>query len=220
MQLQEVRDNFIAELELEFQKRGQNRILPSDKMIAAWISEAEYEIMNFLTPVKTYIDLTFTKQSAFQTQNLPTNYGFALRAELENSDMPLIGITDINTTGTMPSGKPTALAIYHNGTNWVAAINTWADTSYAVRLWYSVNSFFYSPGSVATAQDWGTFDGVTFTGNIKVPDKYYRLMIDYLLGKFFTDFEERFRGKIQIEKDNFSHTVNDSLPYQFGGVTN
>lgn len=216
MTITEIRDIFIAELEFEYKKMNKPFIQIRDKLIALWISEAQQDISSKLKILKTYTDISLTAVTSYTTYTLPSNFGKVFRAEISGTELDIVNIGEIPTTGTITQGTPTQVATYNNGTNNLATVHPLPDSTYTMRLWYYVNPNYYSPSGVS-AQDWGTFDGNSFSGNLKIPEPYYYLIKLYLLGKIFDNKRMEYEAGVRREKNNSFESIDSSLSYNLGG---
>lgn len=216
MILQEFRDIFIAEYIYEAQKRREPRIELPNKLIASWIAEAQQSINLRVKPIKTYQDVTIV--AGLTDYSLNSNYGKAIGGKLGDAngvigdvDVILVDTTDLLTTDT--SGAK--IAIYWDPTDSIHKLRVApAPTeNFTIRLWYYADTLWYSP-SGATSQDYGSFDGDSFTGNLKIPDKYQMLVKYYLLGKCFNDYSE-YEKQLSILRVNSGDTKDNRVQYKW-----
>lgn len=217
MTTQELRDIFVAEYMFECQKRKAERIEMPDGLIAAWLAEAQQEINLRLKPIKTYQDVAIV--SGITDYALNANFGKVDVAKLGDSD-GTIGDTEIDfvSISELKSDRNTnkCAAIYWDADNslYYLRLAPTPTEAYYIRIFYYADTLFYSPSDSA-AQPWGTFDGVTFTGNMKVPNKYQSAIKFYMMSKCFNDFENKFEKQISLLRANNSNTFNAKPDYSW-----
>lgn len=217
MTLDEVKDKFLLEYRLEVNKRGVKEFIFNNREIASWIAETQQEIVDRLNLITTHIDLALTSVTAFTTYDLPVNFGKLLKAEINGNRLNIIGFDDIQTTGTIPQGTPDSIAVYRdNDDKFKAVLQPLASTTATCKVWYVVNTLFYSPSGVS-AQNWGTFDGTSFSGNLKMPERYIPLLLIGVLGRIFPDKQQEYEAKLRMAKNNKSTTTKRGIKYNLGG---
>lgn len=215
MTIREYCDFFVAEYIYECQKRNVARIDLSDGLIAGWIAEAQQNLNTRLKPIKTYQDVAILTGATDYPLN--TNFGKAINAKLGDAngvigdvDVKLVNTMDLLTTDT--SGRKAA--INWDPVNSVYYLKVGTPTAnYYIRVWYYADTLWYSP-SGSVSQDWGAFDGSTFSGNLKIPDKYQMLVKYYLLGKCFNDMSE-YEKQLSILRVNNANTQNNVPEYKY-----
>jgi hypothetical protein len=215
MTLQEIRDIFVAEHKYESQKRGLKYIEVPNKLIVSWIAEAQQDIVQRIKPIKTYQDISITVGST--DFELNSNFGTPVLAKFGDADGTIgdtiVDLVDVTDLLTGDNNTETKAAIWWDAANSAYYIKVPTPASaYTIRLWYYSDTLWYSP-SGSVAQDFGTFDGTTFTGNIKIPDKFQMAVKFYMLGKAFNDFTQ-YRDHIDTLKVNKADTMNREFDYQ------
>lgn len=214
----ECRDYFVTSYKLECMKHGAKELDLQDKMIAMWMSSGQQDIVDRLKLLETYYDLTYTAQTVFTPISLAaiTDFGKLLRTE---PALDIVSINDLNTYNgdeDVEQGEVDAIAIYHDGTSYKAGLSSLPSAAGTIRLWYQKNTGFYAPSGSST-QNWGTFDGSTFTGNLKLPEKYLDLLILFMLGKIFPDKQAEYESKLKDFKGNSTTTYSAAIAYNLGG---
>jgi hypothetical protein len=217
MTLLEVRDFFTTFYKLECVKHQVKEIDFQDKIIAAWISAGQQEIVDRLKLLETYYDLAYTAQTTFTPLSLAsvTDFGKLLRTEPE---LNIVGINDLNTynaDGDVEQGEVDSIAVWHDGVAFKVGLSNLPSSAGTIRLWYQKNTGYYSP-SGSSSQNWGTFDGSTFTGNLKIPEKYLDLLIKYMLGQIFPDKQQEYETVLQRFKGDSISTSKGEIGYNLG----
>lgn len=199
MTLSEVRDAFIADYTFEAQRLGLKRIDVPNKMIASWISRGQQDIADRLSIMVTNQDISLTAVTVYTEHNLNSKFAGIVKAEINGYDLDIVGVKDIPTTGTLVTGQPSKIAAFHDASQnaYKAIVYPLPDTSYTLKVWYHINLNFYSPSGSAD-QDWGNFSGTAWTGDLKIPDRYLDLLLEYMMAKAFPEriaiYERRIRG--------------------------
>lgn len=213
MLTKEVRDEFVIEYELECQKRNVPRIELGDKILASWIASGQQKIADSLKILVRYTDIEYEAMTEFTTYGLPDDYGSFIGTEPK---LTVKGITDLTTLAqegeTLDSGEIDSIAIYHDGDGYKVGFMNLPSSSGTIRIWYSINPLYYSPSS-GKNQEWGTFDGTTFSGYLRIPDKYKDLLILFMLGKCFDDKKQEFIYELQSFVSNSGSTSKDEICY-------
>ena len=213
MLIQQVRDEFVVEYKLECQKREAKEIDFGDKIIASWIAAGQQDIADRLKLLVKWFDVYYEATTEFLTYGLPDDYGSLISTEPQ---LTVRGIREMQTSvqedETLTTGEVHSIAIYNDGESYKVVLNDMPTSSGKVRLWYAVNPLYYSP-TASKNQEWGTFDGVTFTGSLRIPDKYKDLLILFMLGKCFDDRKLEYENKLLKFVGNLGSTSKDEIRY-------
>jgi len=216
MTVDEFRNIFVAEYIFEAQKRNVRRIEIPNGLIAAWLAEAQQNINTRLKPIKKYQDIEILTGATDYALN--TNYGKYFKAFLGDADgtigdteVKLVEPTDLQTTDV--SGNKAA--IYWDPVNsiYYLKVSPTPTANYYIRLWYYADTLWYSP-SGSVSQDWGIFDGSSFSGNFMIPDKFQMLIKYYLLGKCFNDYSQ-YEKELSILRVNNAESRDASPQYKW-----
>ena len=225
MTLAETRDLFVTQYKWECIKRNVKEVDIPNKIIASSISEGQREIADRLKVLVTYQDITVSAVTTYTTHNLNTNFLKVDRVELYMTDddnvmeLQEVPIQSIPTMGDLSEGTPDSFAIYNDASSqFKITFYPLPDGAGTVRVWYYIDPGMYSPSGVS-AQDWGSFDGSTFSGNLKIPSRYIPLLITYMLGKIFVDKQEEFEYKLTKEKGNKGNSQRKGVLYNLGGYS-
>lgn len=216
MTLQHLRDAFVMEYKLECQKTGTREILFGDKQIAYMISKAQQDLINRLKISELYTDVSLTAVTTYTEYTLPSNFGaVAKRPKIGDVELDIVNREDIPSSGTLSQGTPEKLAIYFNGTEYKMSVYPLPSSAMTLRLWYFIDTAYFNPASTS-AQDWGTFDGSQFSGNVKFPDKYLKAIIDFMVGEVFPQRKGEYEFELSKLKAT-NATTYQGFKYRFGG---
>lgn len=216
MTITEVRNAFERKYRLACAKRGASPIDFGNGEIALMISEAQQKIVNELKIIETYADISLTVQTEFTTFSMPSNYGeIKGNPTIDGAKLDIVNIDEIPKTGDIGSGKPSKIAIYYDGTGYVCAVDPTPSQTYTLRIWYYTNTLFYSP-SGATSQNWGSFDGEVFSGNLKIPDKYVIVLLEHMVSQIFDDNYPKFVEELNSLRAKSGNTMS-GIKYNLGG---
>jgi hypothetical protein len=214
MTLDEVRNLIIAEYKFEAQKRGVKPLVVRNRMLAAFLSEAQQDIASRVQPLTTYEDVTLVADTA-EYAFTATNFGTPIRAEIDGDAIDLESINNLPTTGTAASGTTTRVAIFATANVYKVRVYPTPGAAATLRIWFHPDTLWYAP-SGTTAQDWGSFDGSTFTGDMKVPDKFLGAIKYFVLGKFFDDIMVKYEREVSKLKSTRGDSKQNKLEYSFG----
>ena len=179
------------------------------------MASGQQDIADRLNLLQTYYDLYYDAQTEFTSYVLPDNFGKLIRTEPELTLRDVNELKTYSQDSSMPTGGLHSIAVWHNGENFQCAVMDLPSASGTVRLWYIINTLFYSP-SGGNSQEWGAFDGSAFSGNLKLPEKYTDLLILYMMGKCFPDAKQEYLFEIERQKGNPSSTFSSELTYNLG----
>ncbi|MFC2135984.1 hypothetical protein ACFLTH_15315 [Bacteroidota bacterium] len=212
MTILEIRDNFVARYRLECMKRGTKLIEIGDKMIAYLISAAQQDVLRKIPMMKDTKSVSLT--TGTYKYDLDTNFGDVESVrDSDYGELDRVTVKDLDIIeGT--TGAPTQYAIEIND-NLPQIYFDAAETGKTITVNFSIVPNFYSP-SGSTAQDWGSFDGSTFTGDLIVPDRYLEAIILHMLGQMFIDFKSLYDIEIDSLRDA-QITNKTSIAYRFNG---
>ena len=219
MNVQEVRDLFVAEYKIECSKRGIPQIDINDKIIASWISRAQQDLGDRLNLLLTYQDVSLVATSVFTAYPLNSNFGQIERAEIQGQKLDIVNADEIDTTSTtLQQGLPAKVAVYNNsaGTYYLIT-DPLPSQAYTLRVWYKINTLYYAPSDSA-GQNWGTFDGVSFTGDLKIPEKYIEGILLWMKSQWFAEFKNEYEMYI-INQKSMAGRTSAQPGYRLGGVS-
>lgn len=208
----ELRDLFTASYKVECQKHNTKEVFLPDKLIASWMASGQQEICDRLGVLINYYDIYYEPVTEYQTYDLPEDWGKLIRTEPELKIVD-IGVveTHVEEGDTLETGDINSIAIYNDGDGWKCALSPLPTTSDHVRIWYYPNPQNYSPSK--SAPDLGSFDGSTFNGSLKLPDKYQQLLLFYMLGQCFMDIKMEYEERISRERGNLGSTQKQEIEY-------
>ena len=212
MTIQEIRDLFNAQYHLQAQLRKIEPVIIPDKLTASFISQAQQDIQRRLLVVETYTTLSLNTTSDY-VYSLPTNFGkhkhafigdtlLTERPERYIREQIAIGNTG-DWYGIYQSGNTQRLITPH--------------TTGTLTLFYYPDFHYYQP-SLSSSQDWGIFNGVAFTGDLMLPDRYDMAVLYFMLSQVLPDYWALYEKEIKSLKGSRISSVDDSLGYELGGV--
>jgi len=217
MTLAEIRDIFVAEYAFLAQNRKMPRIEMPNALIAAWIARAQQDMADRLNLLLAKQDVSLTSVTTYTTHNLNSNYGEIVKAEIQGTELDIVGVTDINTTvNPLPRGRPSKVAVYDDGSgNYLLITDPLPEKTYTLRVWYKVNTNFYSPSGDTT--DWGSFDGTDFSGDLVIANKYAEGVLLWMLARVFPDYKNDYERFVLGQKSMQGATITKKK-YTFAGI--
>lgn len=211
--LQEIRDEFVVEYKLIVTQRDLKQIDFGNKIIASWIASGQQKIADKLKVLIKYVDIYYDEMTEFYTFGLPDDYGGFISTDPQLKQVSISQLnTQVQEDETLTQGEIHSIAIYHDGDGYKLGFMDLPTSAGRFRLWYSVNPLYYSP-SAGSNQDWGNFDGSTFSGNLVIPDKYKDLLILFMLGKCFDDKKQEFENELIRSAGMSGATSKDEIEY-------
>lgn len=211
MTLKEIRDSFLAEYEIETQKRDTKPLTVNDKMIALWMSEAQQDIIDRLGMSKSFVDVVISPGT--NTYSLLVDFGRIEKIMLSGKPLQCRSMKEIDSTGPSGDGVPSYYAIYYDE-GYKLVIAPEFTQGATIRIWYVINTNYYQH-SIGANQSWGTFDGSDFTGYTKMPEKYGILIKFYLLSKVITEFKEYYEMELMKMKQISASETDAVFEYTF-----
>ena len=210
MTISENYNNFLRTYQRECRKRGMKVQRMEIKDIAMDISEAQQDIQRKLNVVIGTYTITLGADNNLYT--LPSNFGNLKFAIMGDIPIDVVSNREILNMGSL-SGAPTMCAEYVSGHDKKLLVYPTPTDEASLTVYYSVDSLYYSP-SGTTSQDWGAFDGDSFTGNLILPDRYNKAINLYVLGLYFDDIEVKYKEEIMSLKGG--HSNHAKLEYRLG----
>lgn len=232
MTLQEVVDSFEVMLKLEFIKRKVTPIAVSKKMEALWLSQGIKDVARKTKEGENYQDITLVTDT--YEYALAADFGSLIMVEIAGADkLEIVSLEQLqqrtqdqnaHQSATDPSYDPTtgitatSAAVYFKGaTNPQPYIRFDGVPLVNPRVWYYKSWYLYSPAGTP-ANNFGTFDGFSFTGNFVLTDDFVPAVHEYMLSKIFDDRLGMYDRLIRELKQDRRITVADSLEYRMGDI--
>lgn len=213
MTLREVRDAFL----MRYKRLSMQRQQPVDKIgdaeIAFYISSAQQDIQRRLSVVESSTDITLDSISNLYA--LPATFGKQKHAYI--ADTPLEEIPIIEAEKRAISGN-TGFWYAIKVTGHSAYVFCPA-TSGTLTIIYYPDLGFYQP-SLGASQTWGSFNGVTYSGNLILPDRYDMAILYNMLSQIFPDFLALYEKEIKSLRESRQFSVGEAFDYNFGGLNN
>ena len=213
LSIREIRDNFVTEYKLLCTIRNVNEISIGDKVLASWIASGQQEICDRLKVIMKPYDLYYDAMNEFFTYGLPDDWGGLIGTDPQMEFDNAMNLPTIAQPGyTLEKGDVRKITIYNDGNGYRVILSPLPISSGIIRFWYTVNPLHYSP-SAGSSQDWGSFDGSTFSGSLPLPDKYKDLLVLFMLGKCFGDKKQEFEFRLESFKGNSASKGKDEIKY-------
>lgn len=211
MKLVEIKDQFNALYMLECQKRNVGKIPLGVKEIAFFISSAQQDIQRRLAVVTTSYDITLT---GAETYALPSNFGndiLALVSGVKLEKKTVSWLREI-MAGSLSGDY---YAIYPSGNTQYILTSV---TSGTLTIYYHPDLNYYRP-SLSGTQNWGTFDGITYSGNLLIPDRYDMAVLYRMLGFVFPDYLPIYEKELKSLRESRVGSTENTTMYEFGGFS-
>lgn len=212
MRLSEIRDQFLMQLKRECLKKNLPVPATENTMIAFDISEAQQEIQRRLKVVEKSASISLS--AGYNTFNLPSDFGQHKAVTI--SDIPIKEMSTGEIQGAQSSvGETLGFAILVSGNSQYLMIYPTPSSTITAVLYYYPDFNFYQP-SGASAQNWGTFDGDTFTGKLQLPDRYAKAVLLYMMSKWFDEFVAKYEVELKLLRSARVISYKDTMDYNLG----
>ena len=83
-------------------------------------------------------------------------------------------------------------------------------------IYYHPDFNYYRP-SLGGTEDWGTFDGVTYSGKLLIPDRYDMAVLYKMLAFMFPDFIPMYEKELRSLRESRVGSTEDTFMWSFGG---
>jgi hypothetical protein len=211
MLLSELTSMFLTRYELECRKRKETALILNDGEMAFFLSDAQQDIQRRLKVLKGYTDITLVPN--MDSYALPTNFGQSILALIDQTKLRKSN-TILENAATI--GQPCEYVIVQGQIPHILLSPT-PDNSYVLRLYYYLDTLYYRP-SLSFQQDWGTFNGIAYTGSALLPDKYSMAIIYKMLSMMIDSFEAKYESELQRLRGGLVEDLEDTMRYNFGGI--
>lgn len=213
MTLSEIRDDIVRRLERECTLRGLPKIKIANKGIAMDISEAQQDIQRRLAVIED--STTITTVSGTSEYNLPSNFGSIKSVTIANVPLKQVLASDIYNYPAS-SSEPIEYSLLISGNTQKIQFYPTPNAELSVVVKFNVDSNFYSP-SGASSQDWGTFDGSAFSGNLLLPERYTLALEYYVLSLYLPDYVAKYERELNSLRESQVTSVRP-LKYKIAGI--
>jgi hypothetical protein len=218
MLIRELRDMFVTKYSLECQLKGISKINIGDKVLAFFISAGQQDIQRRLQVVQSSVDIPLGSSSpryvSANTYSLPSAFGKPISAYVDGKDLLeqkalswLEREIASGNTGYYYAIKPSG-----NSSQFICPLN-----SGTVTLNYYPDLGYYNP-SVSATQDWGTFNGMTYSGNLILPDRYAMAMLYYMLSQVIPEYLGMYGKELKSLRESRLFSEDYQLGYNFAGL--
>lgn len=209
MTLNEIKNQFNALYSLELQKRKLSKIDLGNKEIAFFISASQQDIQRRLAVVTVSYDITLDGSSVY---NLPSNFGNDLTAVVDGVTLEKRSVKWLRELMSASlSGDYYAIYVSGNTQQILTTVS-----SGTLTIYYYPDFNYYRP-SLTSAQDWGTFDGIVYTGKLLLPDRYDMAILYRMLAFVFPDYLAMYEKELKSLRESRVGSTEDHLMYSFGG---
>lgn len=209
MTLAELKDQFNALYSLECRKRTLEKIPLGNKELAFFISSSQQDIQRRLAVVTTSYDITLDGSTTYA---LPSNFGNDLTVVVGETTLAKKSVKWLRELVAGGSSGD-YYSIYVSGNTQYILTSVTAGT---LTIYYHPDFNYYRP-SLGSSQDWGTFDGITYSGKLLVPDRYDMAVLYRMLGFVFPDFLTMYEKELKSLRESRVGSTEDQLMYNFGG---
>lgn len=209
MKLSELVDQFRALYLIESQERQIPKIPLGNKELAFLISASQQDIQRRLAVVTVSQDIVLTGVNLY---NLNSNFGNDITAVCGGtvlSKKPVKWIREM----IAQSIAGDYYAIYVSG-NTQQLLTTVA--SGTLTIYYHPDFNYYRP-SLGGSEDWGTFNGITYSGKLLIPDRYDMAVLYRMLAFIFPDFLALYEKELRSLRESRVGSCEDRMMYEFGG---
>jgi len=211
MTIKELRDLFYAKYSLDIQLRKMQKIDIADKMLSFFISAAQQDIQRRLSVIESSTDITLGTTTNLYA--LPVTFGKQKHAYIGNNrleEKPIIWAEQANVSNI--SGYWYAIKISGHTPYIYCPIS-----SGTLTIVYHPDLSYYQP-SVSASQVWGTFSGVTYSGNLLLPNRYNMAILYHVLSQIFPDYLSLYEKELKSLRESRQFSGTDTLGYNLGGL--
>lgn len=211
MTIKEIRDLFSAQYSLQCQIRKTQKIEIADKMLSFFISAAQQDIQRRLSVVESSTDITLGTTSNLYA--LPMTFGKQKHAYVGDTPLqekPIVWAEQANLSGDI--GYWYAIKIQGHTPYLYCPI-----TSGTLTIVYYPDLSYYQP-SLSSSQVWGTFDGVTYSGYLLLPNRYSMAILYHMLSQVFPDYLVMYEKELKSLRESRQFSDTGTLGYNLGGV--
>lgn len=211
MLIKELRDLFYAQYSLQSQLRKIQKIEIADKILSFFISAAQQDIQRRLSVVETSTNITLGTTSNLYA--LPMTFGKQKHAYIganQLTEKPIVWAEQADLSGD--TGYWYAIKIQGHTPYIYCPI-----TSGTLTIVYYPDLSYYQP-SVSESQVWGTFDGVTYSGYLILPNRYNMAILYHVLSQIFPDYLMLYEKELKSLRESRQFSDTSALGYNLGGI--
>ena len=208
MTLAEIRDQFNALYLIETLKRQVPKIPLGNKEIAFFISASQQDIQRRLAVVTVSQDIVMTGTNIY---GLNSNFGNDLTAVCGGVTLARKSVKWLREL-ISSSMAGDYYAIYPSGNTQYLLTTVSSGT---LTIYYHPDFNYYRP-SLGGSEDWGTFDGITYSGKLLIPDRYDMAVLYRMLAFIFPDYLAMYEKELKSLRESRVGSTEDRLLYEFG----
>ena len=182
-----------------------------DMEIAFYISSAQQDIQRRLSVVESSTDITLGTTSNLYA--LPSTFGNVKHAYIGNvplNEKPIVWAEKMATSES--SGDWFAIKVSGHTPYVFCPVQ-----SGTLTVVYYPDLNYYQP-SLSATQTWGNFNGVVYSGNAILPDRYNMAIIYNMLSQIFPDYLSIYEKELKSLRESRQFSVEDTLNYNLGGI--
>lgn len=209
MKLQTLRELIVAEVMYAATRYGTKPTLIEDKILVAWISQAIQDISYRIHTAKNVTSFQIFKGT--NTYSLPADFGSIITATIDNKHLQQVPFNDLLLD---IDATPKEFALWYRDYDRIT-LSPSPDQTYTLTLWYNIGTLAYDPDSTAQ-QTFGTFDGNTGTGDIRIPDRYSYAITKYVLSRIYLPEMQQYEYEIQKLKQIELSSTSHDIKYRLG----
>ena len=211
MTILEIRDVFLMRYRRISKQLGQVIDHIGDAELSFYISAAQQDIQRRLSVVESSTDITLDSLSNLYA--LPATFGKQKHAYVGNISLEEISIVEAEKRSlTGDNGAWYAIKV----TGHFAYVYC-PMTSGTLTVVYYPDLNYYQP-SLGASQTWGSFNGVVYSGNLMLPDRYDMAIFYNMLSQIFPDHLALYEKELRSLRESRQFSGSDTLKYTMGGL--
>lgn len=182
-----------------------------DAELSFYISAAQQDIQRRLSVVESSTDITLDSISNLYA--LPATFGKQKHVYVGDISLEEISIVEAEKRSlTGDNGAWYAIKV----TGHYAYIYC-PMTSGTLTIVYYPDLNYYQP-SLGASQTWGNFNGVVYSGNLMLPDRYNMAILYNMLSQIFPDHLALYEKELRSLRESRQYSSSDTLKYTMGGI--
>jgi hypothetical protein len=190
---------------------GKNVDTIGDAEISFYISAAQQDIQRRLSVVESSTDITLDSLSNLYA--LPATFGKHKHAYVGDTLLEEISIVEAERRSL--SGDYGAwFAIKVSGHSPYVYCPMSSGTLTVI---YYPDLNYYQP-SLGASQTWGSFNGVVYSGNLILPDRYDMAILYNMLSQIFPDHLALYEKELRSLRESRQFSSSDTFRYSMGGL--
>lgn len=190
---------------------GQNVDTIGDAEISFYISAAQQDIQRRLSVVESSTDITLDSLSNLYA--LPATFGKQKHAYVGDTVLEEISLMEAERRSLSGDyGAWYAIKVTGHSAHIYCPM-----TSGTLTVVYYPDLNYYQP-SLGASQVWGSFNGVVYSGNLMLPDRYDMAILYNMLSQIFPDHLSLYEKELRSLRESRQFSSSDTLKYTMGGL--